>query len=88
MCSVVDYVNPAVPGRITTLDIKRSGAGPALDVLIAMGQTQPARGGAGAPGAGPAAASRGQAAGGVAGDSANANAANAMLPGAAGGGAD
>jgi hypothetical protein len=38
LCSLVDFVNPAQPGKITPLDIKRSmGAGTALfDALITM----------------------------------------------------
>lgn len=46
MSSLVDFVNPAVPGRISPLDIKRSGAGPAIfDVLISMAQAPGGKGG-------------------------------------------
>ena len=37
MASLVDFINPAVPGRVSPIDIKRSGAGQAIfDVLLTM----------------------------------------------------
>jgi hypothetical protein len=37
MCSLIDFINPAEPDKISPIDIKRSGAGPAVfDVLISL----------------------------------------------------
>jgi hypothetical protein len=42
MSSIIDFINPAVPGKVSPIDIKRSGAGPALFEALVCMQALPA----------------------------------------------